>query len=158
MSLPRTPESRAFSARITSWLHRPSSARTLPHRSSSACALPRRKLRSSAAWLACRSRICSTSPACPCSAHVSRCEFLCCQSLAACLCPNPAHPTPAPARLRRALLCAAAAHTAPPARAPTAAAASALAPLARARRSSYCTMTRTMLRLRCTRSLGACRA
>jgi hypothetical protein len=71
----------------------------------------------------CCSRVYSTPPAHPRSACVSCCEFLRCQSLAARLHPNPAHPTPAPARLRRALLCAAAAHTAPPARAPTAAAA-----------------------------------
>jgi hypothetical protein len=61
-SLPRTPEPRAFSARVTSWLHRPSSARTLPHRFSSARALPRRELRSSATWLACHSRVYSTPP------------------------------------------------------------------------------------------------
>jgi hypothetical protein len=92
VSFPRTPEPRAFSARVTSWLHRPSSARTLPHRSSSARALPRRELCSSAAWLACRSRVCSTPPACPRSARVSRCEFLRCQSLAARLRPTQRRP------------------------------------------------------------------
>jgi hypothetical protein len=61
-SLPRTLEPRAFSARVTSWLHRPSSTRTLPHRFSSARVLPRRELRSSAAWLACHSRVYSTPP------------------------------------------------------------------------------------------------
>jgi hypothetical protein len=117
---------------VVSCLHRASSARTLPRRSSSARALPRRELRSSAAWLACRSRVCSTPPACPRSARVSRCEFLRCQSLAARLRPNPAHPTPAPARLRRALLYAVAAHTALPARAPTHARATRASPAARA--------------------------
>jgi hypothetical protein len=82
-SLPRTPEPRVFSARVTSWLHRPSSARTLPHR----------ELRSSAAWLACRSRVCSTPPARPRSACANRSEPLRRQSLAALVRPSPA-PSP----------------------------------------------------------------
>jgi hypothetical protein len=105
VSFPRMPEPRAFSTRVTSWLHRPSSARTLPHRSSSARALPCREVRSSAAWLVCCSRVCSTPPARPRSARVCRCEFLRCQSLAARLRPNPAPSPSAASVLQRRSSC-----------------------------------------------------
>jgi hypothetical protein len=67
--------------------------RTQPQRFSSARVPPRRELRPSAAWFACRSRVCSTPPTRPRSARASRSEPLCRQSFAILLRPSPA-PSP----------------------------------------------------------------
>jgi hypothetical protein len=67
--------------------------RTLPHRFSSARVPPRRELRPSAAWFACRSRVCSTPPTRSRSARANRSKSLCHQSFAILLRPSPA-PSP----------------------------------------------------------------
>jgi hypothetical protein len=77
-------------ARGRSHLAYPCRNHTLPHRFPSARVPPRRELRPSAAWFACRSRVCSTPPTRPCSARANRSEPLCRQPFAILLRPSPA--------------------------------------------------------------------